>query len=153
LTALSSQVSNHLTLKSERSILNVLFPQVRAAILRLLFATPTKQRYVRELMSLSGLALCTVQDELRKLNTVGLVTSWSNGYHRFYGANQKHPLFPELARIVQMSERLPRAKQAALYRQRRFRTQIKRRRNVPRLPADRPTNWHLLSRTDKNPTK
>jgi len=98
-------------------MLDVLFPQVRAAILRLLFATPMKQRYVRELMSLSGLALCTVQDELRKLNTVGLVTSWSNGYHRFYGANQKHPLFPELARIVQMSKRLPRAKHAALFRQ------------------------------------
>ena len=134
-------------------MLDVLFPQVRAAILRLLFATPMKQRYVRELMSLSGLALCTVQDELRKLNTVGLVTSWSNGYHRFYGANQKHPLFPELARIVQMSKRLPRAKHAALCRQRRFRSHIKRRRNVPGLPADRPIKWHLLSRTDKNPTR
>src|SRR2546429_4842293 len=140
-------------MKCQVPVLGVLFPNVHANMLRLLFCTPPKEHYVRELMSLSGLALCTVQDELRKLNTVGLVTSWSNGYHRFYGANQKHPLYPELARIVQMSERLPRAKQAALYRQRRFRTQIKRRRNVPRLPADRPTNWHLLSRTDKNPTK
>jgi predicted transcriptional regulator len=140
-------------LKSERPILDVLFPQVRAEILRLLFAAPTKQRYVRELMSLSGLALCTVQDELRKLSTVGLVTSWSNGYHRFYAANRKHPLFPELLRIVQLSARLPRAKHAALYRQRRLRTQTKRRRqNVPALPADRPTKWHLFSRADKSPT-
>jgi len=151
LTALSSQVLNHLTLKSERSILDVLFPQARASILRLLFATPAKQRYVRELVSLSGLALCTVQDELRKLSTVGLVTSWSNGYHRFYSANQKHPLFPEVARIVEMSERLPRAKHAALYRRRRFRSHIRRRRNVRKLPADRPTKWHLFSLTDKNP--
>lgn len=137
-------------LKLERSILDVLFPQVRAEILRLLFATPTKHRYVRELMCSSGLALCTVQDELRKLSAVGLVTSWSNGYHRFYSANRKHPLFPELARIVQMSERLPLAKHAALYRQRRLRTQTKRRRSVPVLPADRPTKWDLFSHIDKN---
>jgi hypothetical protein len=48
------------TLKSESTILNVLFPRVRAEILRLLFATPKEQRYVRELMTMSGLALCTI---------------------------------------------------------------------------------------------
>jgi hypothetical protein len=52
-------------LKSERTILSVLFPRVRVEILRLLFTTPKKQRYVRELMTMSGLALCTVQDELQ----------------------------------------------------------------------------------------
>ena len=70
-------------LKSERTALDVLFPEVRAKLLRSLFTTPLKERYVRELKNMSGLALHTVQDELRKLSAVGLLSSWSNGYHRF----------------------------------------------------------------------
>ena len=79
-------------MKREVAVLDVLFPNVRATMLRLLFRTPPKQRYIRELMNLSGLALCTVQDELRKLSAVGLVTSWSNGYHRYYQASEQHPI-------------------------------------------------------------
>ena len=69
---------------SEATILEVLFPKVRAEILRALFGGSRERRYVRELMRETGLALCTVQDELRKLSGIGLVTSYSNGYHRFY---------------------------------------------------------------------
>ncbi len=94
-------------MRPERAILDVLFPIVRAKLLRALLAAPLKQRYVRELMNLSGLALHTVQDELRKLSAVGLVTSWSNGYHRFYRANRDHPLFAPLRRIVEISAQLP----------------------------------------------
>ena len=153
LTALSSQDRN-VQLKSRRAILDVLFPKVRAEILRVLFSTPQKQYYVRELMRMSELALCTVQDELRKLSAVGLVTSWSNRYHRFYRANRDHPLFSELLRIVQISARLPRTKHSALHRQRRSPTQNKRRRRARRtaLPADRPLKWHLFSPVDKNLT-
>ena len=103
---------------SERAILDVLFPKVRAQLLRLLFDLPQKQRYVRELASMSGLALCTIQDELRRLTAVGLLTTWSNGYHRFYRANKNHPLFPQLIRLVQISARLPQTKHSALNRQR-----------------------------------
>ncbi|PYJ69025.1 MAG: hypothetical protein DME75_11865 [Verrucomicrobia bacterium] len=140
-------------MKSEHAILNVLFPRVRAEMLRLFFSTPKEQRYVRELMRMSGLALCTVQDELCKLSAVGLVTSWSNGYHRFYRVNRDHPLFPQLLRIVQLSATLPRTKRAALYRQRRSRNQSALRRGkVATLPADRPVKWHLFSRGAKNST-
>jgi hypothetical protein len=148
-----SSLLNSVALKSERTILNVLFPRVRAEILRLLFTTPKKQRYVRELMTMSGLALCTVQDELRKLSAIGLVTSWSNGYQRFYRANCDHPLFSELFGIVQLSARLPRTKHSALRRQGRSRLQRKGgRRNVIPLSADLPAKWGLFSRADKNLT-
>lgn len=86
--------------------LDLLFPKVRAEILRLLFFDPKKQRYVRELTAMSGLALRTVQEELATLTAVGVITSWSNGYHRFYRANRAHPLFPSLLAIVQTSGRL-----------------------------------------------
>ncbi|MEP7015688.1 MAG: hypothetical protein ABI925_09625 [Verrucomicrobiota bacterium] len=138
--------------KSERAFLEVLFPKVRAEILRLLFSTPPQQRYVRELMNMSGLALCTIQDELRKLNAVGLVTSWSNRYHRFYRANPGHPLHRELLRIVHVSAHLPATKHSALYRQRRSRSGTKRSvRRVAPMPTDR-LNWHLLTSARKNST-
>ncbi len=144
---------NHFCLKSERAILDVLVPDVRAELLRLLFVAPPKQRYVRELMNMSGLALSTVQDELRKLAAVGVLTSWSNGYHRFYRANRDHALFPELLRIVQMSARLPRTKHSALHRQRRSRRKNKRRRQSgAALPPDRPIRWNLFSTPKKNST-
>src|SRR5260370_36374879 len=104
-------------MKGSVPVLDVLFPSVRATMLRLLFCTPPRQRYVRELLSLSGLALCTVQDELRKMSVLRLVTSWSNGYRRYYKADQQHPLHAPLLRIVQDSEHLPAAKHVVLRRQ------------------------------------
>jgi predicted transcriptional regulator len=94
-------------MKMKLPALDLLFPKVRAEMLRLLFFEPTKQRYVRELMAMSGLALRTVQEELATLSALGVVTSWSNGYHRFYRANRDHPLFSPLLAIVHESARLP----------------------------------------------
>jgi predicted transcriptional regulator len=139
--------------KTERAILNVLFPKVRAEMLRLLFSKPQKQRYVRELTNMSGLALCTVQDELRKLSAIGLVTSWSDRRHRFYRSNRNHPLFRELLRIVELSARLPRTKQSALHRQPRSYTQkTSGRRRLAPFPPDRAAKWHIFSRANKSST-
>ncbi len=122
------------TVKSERAILEVLFPVVRARLFRALLAPPITRRYVRELMILSGLALHTVQDELRKLSAVGLVTSSSNGYHCFYRANRDHPLFAPLRRIVEISAELPATRRTALHRPLRQRP-AKRARRLRRQPV------------------
>jgi len=53
------------------TLLQGLFPMVRAEILRLLFTNPGQELYVRELARLSYLALHTVQDELAKLRAAG----------------------------------------------------------------------------------
>lgn len=103
-------------MKAPPAVLDILFPKVRSEILRLLFSDPARQRYVRELMALSGLALRTVQEELANLTSAGLITSWSNGYHRFYRANRDHPLFSALLRIVRMSAQLPPVKKPLLRR-------------------------------------
>ena len=133
-------------MSSKKTVLDVLFPRVRAELLRLLFVEPEQHRYVRELMNLSGLALHTIQDELRKLTAVGLIVTWSNGYHRFYRANQDHPLFESLLRIVRGSVKLPLPKQILLRRPRRRRPAKQRtgRRAVP-LPKDWPGRWNLFS--------
>jgi len=102
-------------MKKQRTVLEVLSPQVRAELLRLLFAAPQKEHYVRELMRMSGLRLSTVQDELRKLSALRLVTSRSNRYHRFYRANRNHSLFADLVHIVKNSEQASLISNSILY--------------------------------------
>jgi DNA-binding transcriptional ArsR family regulator len=73
---------------------------VRAEVLQLLFGNPRQELYVRELARLSFLSLQTVQDELAKLRAAELILSRTNGYHRFYRANPKHPLYTTLRKMV-----------------------------------------------------
>jgi predicted transcriptional regulator len=139
-------------MKLEPTILDVLFPKVRAQILRSLFGDSKKQCHVRELTRETDLALSTVQDELRKLNAIELLTTHSNGYHRFYRANGGHPLFPEIRRIVSMSERLPRTKRAALLRTPRSNRKKKRHRpgkGIGLRPDRTGVNWNLFSARSK----
>jgi hypothetical protein len=140
--------------KKKRAILGVLFPEVRARLLQLLFSMPPKQYYVRELANKTGLALHTVQDELRKLTAVGLLSSWSNGYHRFYRANREHTLFAALIEIVKANEKLPKTKHAALNRPTRARPSLKRRKPgyTRKLPRDFPMRWGLFSKRRSNLT-
>jgi predicted transcriptional regulator len=135
--------------KSEREILDVLFSAVRAAMLRALFSSPAKERYVRELVRITGFALGTIQDELRMLSAVGLVTSWSNRYRRFYRANGENPLSSQLFQIVELSGRLPRAK---IFGPRRKRHSSRSQLKAPALRQERALNWHLFSTDQKNLT-
>ncbi len=82
------------------SLLAVLFPQVRAEVLRLLFADPAAELHLRELTRRSGLTLGTLQTELAKLLAADLVTSSRDGNRRYYRANAAHPLFPDLQQLV-----------------------------------------------------
>jgi hypothetical protein len=86
--------------RRKTNVLDVLFPKVRAGVLRLLFSKPKIERYVRELARLSSVSLSTMQQELAGLTACCLLASRSNGYHRFYKANRDHPLFYELHLLV-----------------------------------------------------
>jgi predicted transcriptional regulator len=85
--------------------LDVLFPKVRAAVLRLLFTKRKTECYVRQLAHESSFALGTVQQELAKLSACGLIMSRSDGYRHFYRANRAHPIFRDLQRMVHESAR------------------------------------------------
>ena len=133
---------------SEVKLLDVLFPKVRAEILRALFRNSNDRRYVRELVRETGLALSTVQDELRKLNGIGIVTSYSNGYHRFYAPNGGHPLCHELRRIVEISDRLPGTKRLILLRRQNLNaSKARRRQPKPRMlhPDRSGVTWNIFS--------
>ena len=62
-------------MKSEIDLLHLLFPHVRAEILRILFFSAGKETYGREAARVTTLALRTVQRELALLEAAGLVTS------------------------------------------------------------------------------
>ena len=81
-------------------LLHLLFPQVRAEVLRLLFADVACEMHGRDLARRSGLNVKTVQDELAKLGSADLVTSRRDGNRRYYRANPAHPLFGDLRQIV-----------------------------------------------------
>ena len=81
-------------------LLHRLFPQVRAELLRLLFADPARELHVRALERQSGLSVKTVQDELAKLAGADLVTSRRDGNRRYYRVNASHPVFPDLQQLV-----------------------------------------------------
>jgi len=82
------------------NLLAVLFPQVRAEVLRLLFAEAGRELHLRELTRQTGLGLGTVQGELEKLSAADLVTSSRDGNRRYYRANANHPLFADLQQLV-----------------------------------------------------
>jgi predicted transcriptional regulator len=132
-------------MKRQQTFLEVLFPKARAEILRLLFGSKRRPRYVREIMGDSSLALRTIQDELKKLSVTGLIVSHSNGYHRFFAANSAHPLFREITRIAEMSERLPHAKSSELIRASRIRARRKRSKGSTMRPIRQP-HWGIFSR-------
>ena len=82
------------------SLLSILFPQVRAEVLRLLFADGNRELHLRDLTRQSGLTLGTMQGELAKLSAADLVTSVRDGNRRYYRANARHPLFRDLQQLV-----------------------------------------------------
>ncbi|HVF72956.1 MAG TPA: hypothetical protein VM940_15240 [Chthoniobacterales bacterium] len=133
-------------MKGRRSAVEVLFPKVRAQLFGLLFTTPLREYYVRELALRSHLALHTIQDELRKLSALGIITSRSNGFQRFYQANADHPLYPSIRRIVGLSGALPGARVAELFPASRTLRSKRAKPRLARLRMERAINWGTLKR-------
>ena len=77
------------------SLLQILFPQVRAEVLRLLFADETRELHLRELTRQSGLSLGTLQTEVEKLRAADLLLSRRDGNRLYFRANAAHPLFAD----------------------------------------------------------
>ena len=131
-------------MKSPQTALGVLFPKAQAELLRWLCVHDNAGRYVRELSAVTGLALSTVQHELKKLQTLKLVTSWSNGYRRFYQINQRDHLAMALTRLVVFAEKIP-VERALGARGKRRGLRNKRRRRVLPIRADR-LSWGIFTR-------
>ncbi len=75
--------------------------RVRAEIFRLLFEEAGHELHLRELQRQAGLALGTIQQDLKKLRKLDLVRARRDGNRLYYSATAVHPLFPEISSIVQ----------------------------------------------------
>jgi DNA-binding transcriptional ArsR family regulator len=82
------------------SALAAIFPKVRAEILRLLFAKPSAELHLREIMRQSHLTLGTIQQEVARLSNADLLTVRRDGNRLYYRANTQHPIFLELQGIA-----------------------------------------------------
>jgi DNA-binding transcriptional ArsR family regulator len=81
-------------------LVDIVSSRVKAEILRLLFGLRQPELHLRELVRQSGLSLGTVQQELRRLTRVGVVTARKDGNRVYYRSNALHPVHSELCSLV-----------------------------------------------------
>jgi len=81
-------------------LVDIVSSRVKAEILRLLFGLRQPELHLRELARQSGLSLGTVQQELRRLTRVGVVSARKDGNRVYYRANALHPVHGELRSLV-----------------------------------------------------
>jgi len=81
--------------------LNQLFlSRARGEVLRLLFGLVERELHVRAIERESGLTVGAVREELKKLETLDLVSARRDGNRLYYRANTGHPLHEDLRNIV-----------------------------------------------------
>ncbi|MDZ4677364.1 MAG: nucleotidyltransferase domain-containing protein [Oligoflexia bacterium] len=73
--------------------------KVRAEICGLLFDEP-KELHMREIERKTGLAIGTIQQDLKVLSSLDLVASRRDGNRLYYSANREHPLYPDIHNLV-----------------------------------------------------
>jgi len=81
----------------------LLGPGARRAILTRTFLDPARELHLREIARLTGFAPRTVQVEVERLVTAGLLAERRDGNRRYLRANERHPLFPAVREIVRMT--------------------------------------------------
>lgn len=81
-------------------LVDIVSSRVKAEVFRLLFGLRHSELHLRELTRQSGLSLGTVQQELRRLTRVGIVTARKDGNRVYYKANPQHPIHDEVRGLV-----------------------------------------------------
>ena len=79
---------------------DILSSRARAEIFRLLFGVSSQELHLRELGRRTGLALGTIQQEVRKLEGMELLVARKDGNRVYYSANASHALYEDIHRLV-----------------------------------------------------
>jgi DNA-binding transcriptional ArsR family regulator len=79
---------------------DILSSRARAEIFRLLFGVSAQELHMRELERRSGLALGTIQQELKKLVGMELLVVRKDGNRVYYSASKAHPLYKDIRSLV-----------------------------------------------------
>jgi len=96
---------------------DILSSRARAEIFRLLFGVSSQELHMRELERRSGLALGTVQQELKKLEGMELLVARKDGNRVYYSANTTHPLYEDIRSLVLKTSGLVEVLREALSRE------------------------------------
>src|SRR2546430_6116133 len=72
----------------------------KAGVFRLLFGLDGGPLHLREIERRSGLAVATVQQELKRLTRLGVIEGRPDGNRTYYVAREDHPLYPEIRGLV-----------------------------------------------------
>ena len=82
------------------TLIDIVSSKRKAEILRLLFGVETCEVHLREIARQCHLAVRTVQQELARLEDVGLVCARRDGNRLCYKANQNSPVYPDIRNLV-----------------------------------------------------
>jgi len=78
----------------------ILSSRVRAEIFRILFSDAGTELHAREIQRRSGMSIAAVQEELKKLERLGLINLRRSGNRVYYRSNQEHPLYSDIHNLV-----------------------------------------------------
>jgi predicted nucleotidyltransferase len=78
----------------------ILSSNIRAEIFRNLFGVEKQSLHLREIERRTGFAVGTVQQEIKKLLRLDIITRIKDGNRSYYKANTNHPLYPEIRNLV-----------------------------------------------------
>jgi predicted nucleotidyltransferase len=78
----------------------ILSSRIKSEIFRMLFGVSGGELHMREIERRSGLAIGTIQQELKKLLRLELIKKRKDGNRLYYEANQEHPLYPDIRSLV-----------------------------------------------------
>lgn len=86
--------------KTSSGIGDALFTKTQRQVLGLLFGNCEKTYYINEIVRIADVGIGTVQRELERLTSAGLLTVRKIGNQKHYQANPGSPIFRELRGIV-----------------------------------------------------
>jgi predicted nucleotidyltransferase len=92
---------------SPETLANLLFGAYRHRVLTLLFLRPGDRLHVRRIARLTGVPAGSLHRELRQLAEAGLVVAERSGNQLLYSANERSPVFPELASMLDKTAGTP----------------------------------------------
>jgi predicted nucleotidyltransferase len=82
------------------NLAEILSSKIRAEIFRNLFGVGEPSLHLREIERRTGFAVGTVQQEIKKLKRLDIITSIKDGNRIYYKANKDHPLYIDIKNIV-----------------------------------------------------
>jgi len=81
-------------------IATALFPGSRRAVLGILYGSPDRAFYLREIIGIAGLGVGQIQRELNRLSKAGIIRRFEQGRHVYFQADDSCPTYEELRSLV-----------------------------------------------------